>query len=152
MRSALLATALPLMLAKQAGAQAAQIELDCPPALDSTRIAIDSQRPASVFGEVTNRDTGRPLSAGWVVVRPVNRYAATDSVGSFRFDGLADGRYTVELLEVGFARRLDTLDVNARFGVHLHISLQPQYPDRCPTVQIRKPNNRGPSRQLPNER
>ena len=152
MRSALLATALPLMLAREARAQAAPVELDCPPPRDSTRVAVDSQRPASIVGEVTNRDTGRPLTGGWVVVRPVNRYAPTDSVGGFHFDGLADGRYVVELLEVGFARRYDTLNVNARFGAHLHISLQPQYPDRCPTVRIRKPDSRSPSRQLPKER
>jgi hypothetical protein len=42
--------------------------------------------------------------------------------------------------------------VGARFGVHLHVALQPQYPDRCPTVRIRKPDNRRPSRQRPNER
>lgn len=58
----------------------------------------------TVAGTVREEATGRPMEG--ILVRLAGahppRYAATDSAGRYRFEGLEDGSYTIEAARPGF--------------------------------------------------
>jgi hypothetical protein len=115
--------------------QAYRLEPECPPARDSLRLAVDTRLASALAGEVTNRDTGRPIYYALITLQPGDQRATTDSLGAFRISPALEGRYTIRIRAIGFAEYSDTLAVNAGSGVRLHVPLVPQYADRCPTFR-----------------
>jgi len=122
-------------IAAPLGGQSYRLEPECPPARDTLRIATDTQLPLSLLGEITNRDTGRPLPFALVTLRPSGNQVTTDSLGAFRLPLPAAGLYTFRIRAIGFTEYSDTLAVSADTGVRLHVPLVPQFFDRCPTVR-----------------
>lgn len=135
MRSVALGALAALALVEPLHGQAYRLEPECPPARDSLRVVADARLPAAMAGEVTNRDTGRPLYYASVTLQPGDRRATTDSLGAFRISPTPEGRYTVRIRAIGFAEYSDTLTVSSAAGLRLHIPLVPQYFERCPTVR-----------------
>lgn len=115
--------------------QAYRVEPECPPARDSLRIVADVRLASTLAGEVTNRDTGRPIYFASVTLQPGDQRVTTDSLGAFRISPAPDGRYVVRIRAIGFAEYSDTLTVTSSTGMRVHIPLVPQYFDRCPTLR-----------------
>jgi hypothetical protein len=131
---------LSFLIASRSRGQTYRLEPDCPPARDTFRLGADARRPASVSGEITSRDTGRPIQRAFVLLAPGNYRSSTDSVGVFRIDRVPEGRYTVMIRATGFAHYTDTLALRSSTGLALHVPLTPQYPDRCSTItRVRVP-------------
>src|SRR5690349_17453256 len=119
-------------VATSSRAQRGEFTLICPPARDSLRVSIDTNLPMSISGEVTNRDTGRPLAGAYVTLDSTGRHASTDSVGAFRIDHIPDGHYTVRVRATGFAVDTQSLVMSGGVGgARVRIPLTPQYFDRC---------------------
>src|SRR5689334_921775 len=103
-------------VATSSRAQRGAFTLICPAARDSLRVSIDTSSPMSIAGEVTNRDTGRPLADAYVTLDSTSRHASTDSVGAFRIAQIPDGHYTVRVRAIGFAVDTQSLVMSSRVG------------------------------------
>ena len=103
----------------------------CPPAKDSTTVRMQPGTPASIQGEVADRDTGRPLSGGVLTVAPSTTMIPTDTLGRFAVTGLTPGRYSIRARQLGYEDQTATVVVTASAGAHLHLALTPRYVDRC---------------------
>jgi len=135
MRLNALALAVAVAIAGRVDAQTHRLEPECPPARDSFRLSHDPLQQAAIAGEVTKRDTGRPLRNAFVLLTPGDHRATTDSLGAFRIADVPEGRYMVLIRHIGFEKYADTLLLGTRLGAHLHVPLVPAYLDRCPTVR-----------------
>jgi len=68
--------------------------------------------PAGRFvGRVTDGDSGRPLSDTDVQIAGIFLGGTTDEAGRFRLDAVPPGRHAVEFSHLGYASRVDTIDV-----------------------------------------
>ncbi len=135
MRTFALGALAAIALVEPLHGQAHRLEPECPPARDSLRVVADLRLASALTGEVTNRDTGRPVYYALVTLHPGNRRVTTDSLGAFRISSASDGRYVFRIRAIGFAEYSDTLTVSSTTGMRLHIPLVPRYPDRCPTIR-----------------
>jgi hypothetical protein len=115
--------------------QSYRLEPECPPARDSLRIVTDARLSSMLTGEVTDRDTGRPVHSALVTLQPGDHQVATDSLGAFRLSPTHAGRSVIRIRAIGFAEYSDTLTVTSSAGLRVHVPLIPQYTDRCPTVR-----------------
>jgi len=104
----------------------------CPPARDSTRIGPQTTPRNAITGELTDRDTGRPLKSGSVTTAPSSGTSRlTDSLGRFQLIGLRPRQYVVRARRIGYEERTDTVAISTDAGVHMHLALTPAYVDRC---------------------
>jgi hypothetical protein len=84
------------------------------------------------MGQITNRDTGKPIAGAYVTIDSTNYHAGTDSLGAFRIEQLPEGRYTVRIRAIGFIVDTEPVVIGPRTGgLHLHVPLVPQYLHRC---------------------
>jgi hypothetical protein len=68
--------------------------------------------PAGRFvGRVTDGDSGQPLSDTDVQIAGIFLGGVTDEAGRFRMDAVPPGRHPVEFSHLGYATRVDTVDV-----------------------------------------
>lgn len=121
-------------------AQADRYVPDCPPARDWLRITTAARLASALAGNVTNLDTGRPIASAYVVLEPSGRFAVTDSLGAFRIAPVT-GRFVIRVRAIGYDGYSDTITIGPNDGMHLHVPLMPQYPERCPTMR-RVPSSR----------
>ncbi|GLC24642.1 carboxypeptidase-like regulatory domain-containing protein [Roseisolibacter agri] len=119
-----------------------------------------SDLPATLAGGVHGAHDARP-ALQHVAVRLIGaetdtaRVTYTDSAGTFRFDGLAAGRYTLEFRRIGYeTRRLAALSVDPTRGTRVVVPLQRyllcerwdlQAP-RSPSAGRTEPAQRAPAR------
>lgn len=61
-----------------------------------------SKGPAAITGYVYEDDTGEPIPGALVVLMPSNASLRTGPGGSYRFDNLPRGKYTVRASATGF--------------------------------------------------
>lgn len=134
MRSVVLVLLTAFTFARPLHAQS-RLEPECPPARDSLYTGIDSRLASGLLGEVTDRDTGRPIRGASITLDPGNHSAGTDSLGAFRIVPVAVGRYHVRIGAIGFAGYSDTVTIRSTAGTRLHVPLVPQYAERCRTVR-----------------
>lgn len=106
----------------------------CPPARDSFHLAAYPLDAPAIGGRVSDQDRGAPVAGAMITVFPGGRRQTSDSLGMFRFDSVAPGRYVLTTLRIGYARRTDSVEVPGGHVLDLRLPLEPQYPDRCPTV------------------
>jgi hypothetical protein len=98
MRRPLLAAVLALAaLAPPAGGQARLP----PPALDPA--SVPSAAAGALHGTVTDASTGRPVAGATVRVRELGRRDVSHADGSFHFDALPPGGYTLAAERIGYA-------------------------------------------------
>jgi hemoglobin/transferrin/lactoferrin receptor protein len=64
---------------------------------------VSGARGATLAGRLVDRDTGRPVEAASVRLLEAARVMRTDATGSFAFDGLAPGAYTLSAHHLSYA-------------------------------------------------
>jgi hypothetical protein len=113
--------------------------VDCgpePPSRAFTRIARDSTIVGAIAGQVfdADADNGAPTGLGNAVVTIVgtNRGTDTDSLGRFRIDSIAPGRYAIRTRRLGFKPRQDSVVLTELFGQAVDIGVVRQGLDGCP--------------------
>ncbi|HYC39442.1 MAG TPA: TonB-dependent receptor [Chitinophagaceae bacterium] len=72
-----------------------------------------SQPRLSLSGKVTNVVTGAPLPGASVSFPDLKRGAAADNNGHYLITHLAAGKYLVEVTHLGFAPRIETVEIQA---------------------------------------
>ncbi len=77
----------------------------------------------SVSGKVSDRRTGAALEGALVRIVETDRRTATDSLGSYRFPGLAPGIYSLEVSYLGFATALTRISLNGGEHVKYPVAL-----------------------------
>lgn len=96
--------------------------------LVGTAIAQDSARTtATVFGFVTDSDSGQPLEAANVALLRdgAAQGGVTDREGRFRVDGLEPGLWLFRVSYIGYRTRLDTLRLAAEDRISFNVALDP---------------------------
>jgi hypothetical protein len=135
---------------------ASHLEPICPPAMGVSRITPDRSEPNAILGQLVDRDTGRPLSQGLVLLSPGDRRLLSDSLGTFAIRGLSAGQYAVVVRRLGYEGQTDTVVVHDGAGVRARVALTPAAVDRC--MEMRQVRDRfrggtsGDANRLPNER
>ena len=74
-----------------------------------------SDGPAAIVGYVYEDATGEPIPGAQVVLSPSNESVITNADGSYRFDNLPRGTYTVRASFAGF-RKAEQNGIQARPG------------------------------------
>lgn len=110
---------------------ASHLEPICPPAVGVSRITPDRSEPNAILGQLLDRDTGRPLAGGLVLVSPGNWRLLSDSLGTFAIRGLSAGQYVLVVRRLGYERQTDTVVVHDGAGVRARVALTPAAVDRC---------------------
>lgn len=112
---------------------------DCgpePPSRAFIRIVRDSSSIGTISGQVFDADAdgGIPAKLGEavVIVLGTDRGAKTDSLGQFRVDSIAPGRYAVRTCRIGFEPRLDSAVLTDSFGQSFQVGLVRAPLDGCP--------------------
>jgi hypothetical protein len=110
------------------------------------RVRLESAPPsAQLRGHVSRRESSEPLSQALVRLTDgyTRRAVQTDSAGLFVIDSVLPGRYTIQVLRVGFRALRDTIEVTADNGAPFEISLDVAVVDGpCSgfaAVRVRKP-------------
>lgn len=80
---------------------------------------------SSITGRVVNAETGEPVAAAAVRLLELGRSELSHQDGSFHFDDLAAGRYTLAVQRLGFAPAQREVVVGAEGVARLEISLEP---------------------------
>lgn len=73
----------------------------------------------TIRGQVLTNANRTPISRAVVRLSPSGRSVETDSVGRFRFDSLALGRYTVQTSKEGFTQEFVTVESDGTAGTTL---------------------------------
>ena len=68
----------------------------------------------SLYGTVTDASTGEPVSAATITLAPGGKTTVSGSDGSYTFDDIQEGQYTVTVQKVGYSTNRKT--VNAVSG------------------------------------
>lgn len=96
-----------------------------PPAVEETPAPVEtSPSLAPVRGLVRGAD-GAPFAGAVVAVLPLNAVAVTSSDGTFAFEGLADGAYTVIVSREGFVGATRDVVVSGGTSPPLEVTLVP---------------------------
>lgn len=77
----------------------------------------------SISGKVTDYSTGEPLSAAQVTLVPSANTVQTDADGTFSFDGLEKGQYTVSVQKDGYQANRKNVAVESGETTEIVISL-----------------------------
>ncbi|HYF69059.1 MAG TPA: TonB-dependent receptor, partial [Ohtaekwangia sp.] len=78
-----------------------------------------------IKGTVTDSVTAQRLTGASVILDDNLAFASTDQLGNFRFDGLADGEYTVRISFIGYRIYTTTVTVSGSEIKTLEIKLMP---------------------------
>lgn len=85
-----------------------------------------------IVGVVVDRVTGRPLEGAAVAVELLTEGAdtlatpapfVTDPSGQFVFEGIADGRYHIEVDRLGYRTMADSVDYQAVLGLRIDVQM-----------------------------
>lgn len=78
---------------------------------------------SSVYGIVTDNETGEPLENASVVLSPTNITKHTDADGRYRFDELDAQQYTITFQKAGYQpnRKLVTAISGESLEVNIHL-------------------------------
>src|SRR6266540_5014655 len=80
---------------------------------------------SSASGRILRADTREPVAGARVeLLAPVAKTASTDSLGGFRLDSLATGRYVLRVRSLGYRPWSDTVSVVPAARPNLEIGLQ----------------------------
>jgi len=107
----------------------------CPAASDSSFLLTQPASRPAINGEMTDRDTGRPLAGGVVSLVSSATTASTDSLGRFQIRELEAGRLVVRSRRIGYEERVDTVTLRSGTAIRMHLALTPAYVDRCMEMQ-----------------
>lgn len=80
---------------------------------------------ASVYGIVTGKETGEPLEGVHVTCGELEMY--TDASGSYRFDELEPGDYTISFFKTGYVRWEQTFPLEEEQEFELNVALDSCY-------------------------
>lgn len=80
---------------------------------------------STIFGRVESEDTGDPVAAASVRLTELGRGELSHQDGTFHFDGLPAGEYTIAVQRLGFAPAQRTVRVGIRDTVQVTIRLAP---------------------------
>lgn len=85
-----------------------------------------------IVGVVVDRVTDRPLEAAAVALEllteggdtlPAPVPVVTDAAGRFVFEGIADGRYRIEIDLIGYRTMVDSVDYRAALGLRMDVQM-----------------------------
>lgn len=65
----------------------------------------------NISGMVTDASTGNPLSAAQVTLVPTSKTAQTSADGTFVFNGLEEGQYTISVQKTGYQANRKNVNV-----------------------------------------
>jgi len=112
---------------------------DCapePPSRAFARIARDSASIGTISGQVFDADAEEGVPARlWeavVILLGTTSGSKTDSLGQFRIDSVASGRYAIRTGRIGFEPRLDSVVLTDSFGQRFELGLVRAPLDGCP--------------------
>lgn len=112
---------------------------DCgpePPSRAFLRMVPDSSGGSTISGHVLDADaeSSVPTRVGSALLTIVgtNRGAYTDSLGHFRIDSIAPGRYALRTRRLGYKPRQDSVVLTESFGQIIDVGLARQGHDGCP--------------------
>lgn len=78
----------------------------------------------NISGMVTDASTGNPLSAAQVTLVPTSKTAQTSADGTFVFNGLEEGQYTISVQKTGYRTNLQDVTVVSGESTEIVISLK----------------------------
>ena len=67
-----------------------------------------AQKTASIYGVVTEQETGEPLVGVNILIKGTYYGVATDEQGRFRIDGISPGVYSIRVTMMGYKTKLFT--------------------------------------------
>ncbi len=80
--------------------------------------------PGSIYGIVTDKATGEPISTAGVELSPTGMKTVTGSEGHFEFTGITPGQYTLIVTKTGYVDRTsNTIEVTAGATVKTDIQI-----------------------------
>ena len=119
----------------------------CPPEPPPPALRSDSDAPSApglLAGRVEDGTDGRPVAGARVMLLPPAPAigALTDSAGRFQLEGLAPGRYEMEVWRIGYVPRRETVALPRGSGSGVVVPLVAAPSDGCPgfaVMRVKKP-------------
>ena len=78
---------------------------------------------STIYGRITDYDTGLPLENASVLITPTNINRQTDVDGQFKFDDLDAGQYTVTVQKSGYQTNRKTITAISGESVEANLTL-----------------------------
>ena len=101
-------------------------------------IALSEAAPGAIVGQVTDRDSGRPVNAASIALESLGGsealHVASDRQGRFAIDVVPAGQYRLHVEHLGYGSVTDTLQVPSRRTVEVHAGLSPDPIELDPIV------------------
>ncbi len=83
-------------------------------------IQVNGQQSWSLTGQITD-EAGKPLPGASVFLSPVNRGTATGRTGSFEFQNIPEGKYTIEVSYLGFQKYISEIDLTGNLELAIRL-------------------------------
>lgn len=93
---------------------------------------LDELSPSDVRGSVRDAGSDEPLGDVEVVLRGTSFRGVTDDGGTFRFEDVPPGTYSLEFSHLAYGTRTDTVQVGTGLDVHMAVDLSMQPVELAP--------------------